>query len=176
MIWCQCYEALVQTLPLDEATFHSSPAGKWMYPLCGLSIGKKLDCLSSLVAEWIKGACYKLIRLDNSCLTQSSKRHASPWRGLWESGSLTIAEVGPEVTIVLVLLLPDLWVRRKKIFFFFHSYLFLLSLSSVCTQRDMQQKHIKEIHDCAIPHIFGHLPLGLLFSHHLFIIFWLFYM
>lgn len=89
--------------------------------------------MSSLVAEGIKRVCYKLIRADNSCLTQSSKRHASPWRGLWETGSLSIAEEGPEVTIVLVLLLSDPLLRRKKfsssfilICFFCHSVLYAL--------------------------------------------------
>lgn len=87
--------------------------------------------MSSLVAEGIKRVCYKLIRADNSCLTQSSKRHASPWRGLWETGSLPIAEVGPEVTIVLVLLLSDPLLRRKK--FLLLSFLSVSIVTLSCT-------------------------------------------
>lgn len=96
--------------------------------------------MSSLVAEWKRECVIDWrIRAHNSCLTQSSKRQASPWRGLWDSGSLTIAEVGPEVTIVLVLLLPDPLVRRKgfsssfiRICLYCHSVLY--SLKEICSK------------------------------------------
>lgn len=124
--------------------------------------------MSSLVAEWIQRMCYRLkdksTQLTSDTIQQKTCITLKRTMGVCLPHHCWSGSRGYSCSFLAV---ASSFGEKNKIFFFFYSYLFLLSLSPVLTQRDMQQKHIKKIHNCAIPHIFGHLPLGLLFSHHL---------